>query len=147
MGKVKENTLRKVEDFFVRETAMRGSSEIQVTMEDLRRETKLSLVTIYKAIDDLIDGGKLTVTDTGTRRSPRMYRYRSSPSPEGPRINAGEMAEVVKALEELVHELAVKDQVIEALRAKLTALESQESQVLYRLRVSEDTEVIVRRKS
>lgn len=146
VGKVKENTLRKVEDFFARETTMRGGSEIQVTLEDLRRETRLSLVTIYKAIDDLTSGGKLVVIDTGTRRSPKIYRYLSNSSHEGPRTSTADMAGVAKALEELVHELGVKDQVIEALRAKLSALESQEAQVLYRLRVAEDTEVIVRKR-
>lgn len=147
MGKVKENTLRKVEDFFARETTMRGSSEIQVTLEDLRRETQLSLVTIYKAIEDLMDSGKLVVLDTGTRRSPKLYRYLSTPSHEGIRTVAPDMAGVAKALEELVHELGVKDQVIEVLRTKLSVWESQESQVLYRLRVTEDTEIIVRKKS
>ncbi len=146
LGKVKENTLRKVEDFFSRETTMRGGEDIQVTLEDLRRETQLSLVTIYKAIDDLIQAGKLSVQDTGSRRSPKIYRYMAAPNHEGVRPVATDIPGLAKALEELVHELAVKDQVIESLRAKLSALESQEAQVLYRLRVSEDTEVIVRKK-
>ncbi len=146
LGKVKENTLRKVEDFFSRETTMRGGEDIQVTLEDLRRETQLSLVTIYKAIDDLIQAGKLSVLDTGSRRSPKIYRYMATPNHEGVRPVAADIPGLAKALEELVHELAVKDQVIESLRAKLSALESQEAQVLYRLRVSEDTEVIVRKK-
>ncbi|MHB1651201.1 MAG: hypothetical protein ACYCVD_01835 [Desulfitobacteriaceae bacterium] len=147
MGKVKENTLRKVEDYFARETKMRGSAEIQVTLEDLRRETLLSLVTIYKALDDLMETGKLIVLDTGTRRSPKIYRYTTAPNHEGARQTTSDIAGLAKALEELIHELAVKDQVIEALRAKLAALESQESQVLYRLRVSEDTEVVVRKRN
>lgn len=147
MGKVKENTLRKVEDFFARETTMRGGSEIQVTLEDLRRETQLSLVTIYKAIDDLIDSGKIEVLDTGTRRSPKIYRYLAITNHEGVNPAVADMPGLVKAVEELVHELSVKDQVIESLRAKLAAIESQEAQILYRLRVAEDTEVIVRKKS
>lgn len=147
MGKVKENTLRKVEDFFARETTMRGYEDIQVTLEDLRRETQLSLVTIYKAIDDLIQAGKLSVSDTGSRRSPKIYRYATAPGYEGVRPASADVPGLAKALEELVHELTVKDQVIEALRAKLSALEAQETQVIYRLKVSEDTEVIVRKKS
>lgn len=146
MGKVKENTLRKVEDFFAREMAMRGSEDIQVTLEDLRRETQLSLVTIYKAIDDLVQAGKLVVLDTGSRRSPKIYRYMAAPSHEGVRPAATDISGLAKVLEEVIHELAVKDQVIEALRAKLLAFEAQEAQVLYRLRVSDDTEVIVRKK-
>lgn len=146
MGKVKENTLRKVEDYFARETTMRGGSEIQVTLEDLRRETQLSLVTLYKAIDDLIGSGKIEVLDTGTRRSPKIYRYLAATSYEGVRPTTSDIPGLAKALEELIHELAVKDQVIEALRGKLASLESQESQILYRLKVAEDTEVIVRKR-
>lgn len=147
MGKVKEKTLRKVEDYFARETTMRGSMEIQVTMEDLRRETQLSLVTLYKALDNLMEVGTLVVIDQGTRRSPKIYRYFASPGHENKSLPATDLAGLTKAMEELVHELSVKEKVIEALRSKLATFETMESQVLYRLKVSEDTEVIVRKKS
>lgn len=147
MGQVKEKTLRKVEDFFARETTMRGSPEIQVTLEDLRRETKLSLVTIYKALDNLMEKGTLAVVDQGSRRSPKIYRYLTGLSIEPKVPESMDLIGLAKALEDLVHELAVKEKVIEALRTKLAVYEAQESQVLYRLRVSDDVEVIVRKKA
>lgn len=57
-----------------------------------------------------------------------------------------DLAGFAKALEELIHELAVKEQVIQSLRAKLQQLKNQETQVLYRLRVSDDIEVVVRKR-
>lgn len=146
MGRVKDKTLRKVEDFFARETAMRGSSEIQVTLEDLRKETQLSLVTIYKAIDGLLQSGKLEILHQENRRSPKLYRYLAGASIESVPSTSPDLAGVTKVLEELIHELAVKEQVVAALRAKLAAYEAQETQVLYRLSVSEDVEIIVRKK-
>jgi len=146
LGKVKDKTLRRIEDYFARETTMRGSTEIQVTLEDLKRETQLSLVTIYKALDTLIENGKLEVIDQGTRRSPKIYRYLPVTKRENS-LPSSDLAGLTKALEDLIHELAVKEQVIEALRTRLAAFEAQDAQVLYRLRVSGDVEVIVRSKA
>lgn len=146
MSRVKDKTLRRIEDYFARETTMRGNSEIQVTLEDLKRETQLSLVTIYKALDSLIESGILEVIDQGNRRSPKLYRY-LPPAKVKSTMPPADLSGLAKTLEELIHELAVKEQVIEALRSRLAAYEAQEAQVLYRLRVSEDVEVIVRNKS
>lgn len=55
MGRVKEKTLRKIDCFFAQEIEMRGTSEIQIKFEEVRKETKLSLVTIYRAIEELIE--------------------------------------------------------------------------------------------
>lgn len=49
-------------------------------------------------------------------------------------------------IKEFFHELTVKEQVIEALRAKLASSETQETQVLDRLQVNEDIELIVRKR-
>lgn len=148
MGKVKEKTLRKIEDYFARETAMRGNPEIQVTLEDLRRETRLSLVTIYKALDELIEAGKLEVVQQGNRRSPRVYRYLVGVNHNnGYTAQANDLAGLTKVLEDLIHELAVKEQAVEALRAKLASYEALDAQVLYRLRLSDDVEIIVRKKA
>lgn len=146
MGKVKEKTLRKIEDYFARETAIQGGPEIQVTLEDLRRETQLSLVTIYKALDGLIENGKLEIVQQGNRRSPRIYRYLVGTQHEVYKPTM-DLAGLTKAMEDLIHELVVKEQVVEALRAKLAAYETQETQVLYRLRLSDDVEIIVRKKA
>lgn len=147
VGKVKDKTLRKIEDYFARETAMRGVSEIQVTLEDLKRETQLSLVTIYKALDGLIETGKLEVVQQGNRRSPKIYRYlvETHHNLFGP--SASDLAGLTKTMESLIHELVVKEQVIEVLRAKLAVYEALETQVLYRLHLSDDVEVIVRKKA
>jgi len=147
VGRVKENTLRKVEDYFARETTVRGSTDIQVTMEDLRRETRLSLVTIYKALDDMTEHGRLQVIDAGSRRSPKIYRYQPPSNHETAPPAPNDLAGLARTLEEVVHELTVKEKVIEALRNKLALLESQEAQILYRLRVSEDIEIIVRKRN
>lgn len=147
MGKVKEKTLRKIEDYFARETTMRGNPEIQVTLEELRKETQLSLVTIYKALDGLIEAGKLEVVQQGNRRSPRVYRYLVGVHQNEYSNTTNDIAGLTKVLEDLVHELTVKEQAVEALRAKLTSYEALEAQVLYRLRLSDDVEVIVRKKA
>lgn len=147
MGKVKDKTLRKIEDYFARETAMRGTSEIQVTLEDLRRETQLSLVTIYKALDCLIEVGKLEVVQQGNRRSPKIYRYQVGTHHSLYAPAAPDLIGLTRAMESLIHELMVKEQVIEALRAKLVSYEALETHVLYRLHLSDDVEVIVRKKA
>jgi len=144
--KVKEKTLRKIEDYFARETAMRGISEIQVTIEDLKRETQLSLVTIYKALDGLIETGKLEVVQQGSRRSPKIYRYLVGTQQNLYSSPASDLAGLTKAMESLIHELVIKEQVVDALRAKLATYEALETQVLYRLQLSDDVEVIVRKK-
>jgi len=143
LSKVKDKTLRRIEDYFARETTLRGSAEIQVTLEDLKRETQLSLVTIYKALDALIESGQIKIVDQGTRRSPKIYHYFPTTKHDGI-LPSSDLTGLTKALEDLVHELTVKEQVIGALRTRLAAFEAQETQVLYRLRVSEDVEVIVR---
>ncbi len=145
--KVKEKTLRKVEDYFARETAMRGSSEIQVSLENLRQETQLSLVTIYKAIENLLETGILTVLAKGNRRSPKVYRYLALSEHETKNLSTTDLNGLTNALEKLLNELSAKEKVIEALRCKLAVYEIQETQILYRLKVSEDLEVIVRNKS
>lgn len=147
MGKVKEKTLRKIEDYFARETAIRGISEIQVTIEDLKRETQLSLVTIYKALDGLIEAGKLEVVQQGNRRSPKIYRYLEGMPHNHYSLPSTDLAGLTKVMESLIHELGVKEHVIEALRAKLAAYDALETQVLYRLQLSEGVEVIVRKKA
>ena len=146
MVKVKEKTLRKIEDYFARETAMRGISEIQVTIEDLKRETQLSLVTIYKALDGLIETGKLEVVQQGSRRSPKIYRYLVGKQQNLYSSPASDLVGLTKAMESLIHELVIKEQVVDALRAKLATYEALETQVLYRLQLSDDVEVIVRKK-
>lgn len=145
MGRVKEKTLQKIEDYFARETAMRGTSEIQVTLEDLRKETQLSLVTIYKALDGLIEAGKLEVIQQGNRRSPRVYRYKAEMHVHTAQVN--DLTGLTKVIEDLIHELAVKEQAVNAFRAKLASYEALESQVMYRLRLSDDVEIIVRKKA
>jgi predicted transcriptional regulator len=147
VGKVKDKTLRKIEDYFARETAIRGVSEIQVTLEDLRKETQLSLVTIYKALDGLIENGKLEVVQQGNRRSPRIYRYLAGTHHSNYTSPSMDLAGLTKVMEDLIHELIVKEQVVEALRAKLAVFEALETQVLYRLRLSDDVEIIVRKKA
>lgn len=147
MGKVKDKTLRKIEDYFARETAMRGISEIQVTLEDLKRETQLSLVTIYKALDVLIEAGKIEVVQQGNRRSPKIYRYLVGTNHNLYAPAASDLAGLTKAMESLIHELVVKEQVIEAIRAKLAIYEELEALVLYRLHLSDGVEVIVRKKA
>jgi len=148
VGRVKEKTLRKIEDFFVKETTLRGNNEIQVSLEELRRETQLSLVTIYKALDNLIELGRLEIVDQGSRRSPKTYRYKQPQQSEISHIQpVAEFAGLSKVLEELLRQLAVKEQVIETFRAKLNEYEALEANVLYRLQVSDDVEVIVRKRS
>ncbi len=148
MSKVKENTLRKVEDFFAKETALRGNSQVQVRLDDLKRETKLSLVTLYKALADLVNQGKLEILEGGSRRSPKIYRYlakyeNSDLSPGGPPDLAG----LSKALDDLIRQVQVKDEVIYTLREKLAQMEDRERNVLYRLKLTDNTEVIVRKSS
>ena len=145
--RVKEKTLRKVEDYFARETAMRGCAEIQVSLDDLRQETQLSLVTIYKAIENLLETGALTVLAKGSRRSPKIYRYSALKEHEAKNLPTTDINGLTIALEKLLNELSTKEKVIEALRNKLAVYEVLETQILYRLRVSEDVEVIVRKKS
>jgi hypothetical protein len=146
VGQVKEKTLRKIEDYFARETTIRGVSEIQVTLEELKRETQLSLVTIYKALEGLIETGKLEVVHQGNRRSPKIYRYLIGTRQGDYSTHSPDLAGLTKALEGLIHELVLKEQVVEALRAKLAAYEALDGQVLYRLHLSDDVEVIVRKK-
>lgn len=146
MSKVKENTLRKVEDFFVKETALRGNSQVQVRLDDIKRETKLSLVTLYKALGDLACQGKLEIIEGNSRRSPKVYRYL-------PNFEAGEISSpgptdlnsLTKVIEDLVRQLQVKEEVLATLRDKLWLYEEREKNTLYRLRLSDDTEVVVRK--
>ncbi len=146
MAKVKENTLRKVEDFFAKETSLRGNSQVQVKLEDLKRETKLSLVTLYKALDDLVEQGKLEILGGSSRRSPKVYRYLAKFEPSDVnQNNNGDLGGMTKIIDDLVRQLQVKDEVIDTLRGKLTKLEEVESNVLYRLRLSDNTEVVVRK--
>jgi DNA-binding PadR family transcriptional regulator len=146
VSKVKENTLRKVEDFFAKETSLRGNAQVQVKLDDLKRETKLSLVTLYKALDDLVEQGKLEILGGSSRRSPKVYRYLSKFEPSDLSVNSsGDIGSLTKIIDDLVRQIQVKDEVIDTLREKLAKLEEVESNVLYRLRLADNTEVVVRK--
>lgn len=146
MATVKENTLRKVEDFFAKEAALRGNSQVQVRLDDLKRETKLSLVTIYKALADLVNQGKLEILEGGSRRSPKIYRYLAkSESNELSQAGSPDLGGLTKALDDLIRQLQVKEQVVYTLREKLAQFEEKERQVLYRLKLSDNTEIVVRK--
>ena len=148
MSKVKENTLRKVEDFFVKETTLRGNSQVQVRLDDIKLETKLSLVTLYKALTDLAMQGKLEILDGGSRRSPKIYRY--LPKFENGDVHPtglADLAGLTKVIDDLARQIQVKEEVISTLRDKLAVYEEKEKKTLYRLRLSDDTEIIVRRCS
>ncbi len=145
MTKVKENTLRKVEDFFARETALRGNSQIQVKLDDVKRETKLSLVTIYKALADLVYEGKLEILEGGSRRSPKTYRYLADFVAEVNPPTPMDLGGFSKVVEDLLRQLQLKDEVIHTLREKLAQLEKKESKILYKLKLADNTEVIVRK--
>lgn len=146
MARVKENTLRKVEDFFVKEAALRGNRLIQVRLDDLKRETKLSLVTLYKALDDLVILGKLEIIEGSSRRAPKTYRYLGNLEPvdlQAP-IN-GDFGGLSKVLEDMMRQIQVKDDVINTLRERLSRLEEREKNVMYRLKLGEGTEITVTR--
>jgi len=146
VSRVKENTLRKVEEFFVRETALRGNSQLQVRLDDLKRETRLSLVTLYKALADLANQGKLEILDGGSRRSPKIYRYLAR-FETGDLHPAGspDIGGLTKVIEDLMRQLQVKEEVIDTLRSKLSQMEEKEKHVLYRLRLGDNTEIVVRK--
>jgi len=146
LSTVKENTLRKVEDFFAKETALRGSSQVQVRLDDLKRETKLSLVTIYKALVDMVEQGKLEILEGGSRRSPKTYRYLAKfESNELGTAGSPDLGGLTKSLDDLIRQLQVKDQVIFTLREKLAQMEDKERNVLYRLKLADNTEIVVRK--
>lgn len=146
MSKVKENTLRKVEDFFARETALRGCAEVQIRLDDLKRETKLSLVTIYKALADMVNEGKLEILEGGSRRSPKIYRYLANYEGEALPQPPADLAGLTRVIEDLLRQIQVKDEVINTMREKLAKLEIKEKNILYKLKLADNTEVIVRKQ-